>query len=850
MIPIKLQVQNFMAYKAAETLNFTDIHVACLSGENGAGKSSLLDAITWSLWGKARVSQNDSLIHLGEVDMEVEFSFALGEETYRILRRRTTTRRGKTELHFHIADVGGWRTLTESSMRKTQAKIDRLLRLDYDTFVNSAFILQGRADEFTNKTPRERKQILADILGLGIYDEYEERAREQVRHYQQEIKVVEAQIESIEQELAREADYRAELEASQGRAAQLRHELGEMDGQLTDLRQRYQTLEHQRAQAEDLQSRLEQAQVDIEELSQVVTETEEKIKRHQAISEQKAEIEAGHRTLEEAQAALADWTQRLAKSNTLWRDKHRLETVINQARIKLETNIQNGEARLAELSPKVEAIPALETGLVDLDRELQALQALEQERDEDRQQLETMVNEAADLKAKNDQLKVEMETINNRLTQLKEAGAACPVCTQPLTDDHRTQVYEQFMRDGKTRGDAYRNNRARQTELQSEQEGLQKKLKQAERTLKRASALQSQKATKEQVLNEAKQAQSALAEQEAQLAAWRQQLADQAFEVETAAELAGVEAALVKVGYDEQAHQAAQDRVEALAHFAEDLRQLADAQTRLAEEQARLQREQARHTRLLEQTATDQAQIKRLMAEIEALPEVSAELTKTSRELDRLQREERLARNAVGAAEQKLNHVAHQAKERGKKEEKLVDLKEMLGIYQELRTAFGKNGVQALIIENTIPELEDEANNILSRMTDGRMHLQFITQRETKSGQSLIETLDIRIADEVGTRDYELYSGGEAFRVNFAIRIALSKLLARRSGAKLQTLVIDEGFGTQDTQGRERLIEAINKIQNEFEKIIVITHIDEIKEAFPTQIMIQKGPNGSVILVN
>ena len=112
-----------------------------------------------------------------------------------------------------------------------------------------------------------------------------------------------------------------------------------------------------------------------------------------------------------------------------------------------------------------------------------------------------------------------------------------------------------------------------------------------------------------------------------------------------------------------------------------------------------------------------------------------------------------------------------------------------------------------------------------------------------------MKTLDISIADEVGTRPYELYSGGEAFRVNFAIRIALSKLLARRSGASLQTLVIDEGFGTQDAQGRERLVEAITRIQNEFEKIIVITHIDELKDAFPKRVYVYKTGDGSKIMV-
>ena len=110
--------------------------------------------------------------------------------------------------------------------------------------------------------------------------------------------------------------------------------------------------------------------------------------------------------------------------------------------------------------------------------------------------------------------------------------------------------------------------------------------------------------------------------------------------------------------------------------------------------------------------------------------------------------------------------------------------------------------------------------------------------------------MDIVIGDELGTRNYEMFSGGEAFRINFAVRIALSRLLARRAGAPLPTLIIDEGFGTQDNTGMEKLKEAINSIQGDFEKILVITHMDELKDAFPTRIDVTKTAAGSTISVN
>jgi len=152
-----------------------------------------------------------------------------------------------------------------------------------------------------------------------------------------------------------------------------------------------------------------------------------------------------------------------------------------------------------------------------------------------------------------------------------------------------------------------------------------------------------------------------------------------------------------------------------------------------------------------------------------------------------------------------------------------------------------------MLIENALPELEQDTNDLLSRMTDTSTQVSFITRKESKSGAT--ETLDIRIADNMGTRSYELFSGGEAFRINLAVRIALSKLLSRRAGAELSFLLIDEGFGSQDAQGRDRLVEAIAAIKEDFQKILVITHIEELKDQFDTRIEVDKGPAGSQITV-
>ena len=162
-------------------------------------------------------------------------------------------------------------------------------------------------------------------------------------------------------------------------------------------------------------------------------------------------------------------------------------------------------------------------------------------------------------------------------------------------------------------------------------------------------------------------------------------------------------------------------------------------------------------------------------------------------------------------------------------------------LHRQLAQAFGKDGIQALIIEGAIPEIEEEANHLLRRLTDNRIQVSIESLRDLKGGGTR-ETLDIQIADELGIRSYNLYSGGEAFRIDFALRIALSKVLARRAGTRLRTLIIDEGFGTQDSHGLEQLKDAIQEISQDFDKLLVVTHLPELKDAFPVQIEVTKDP--------
>ncbi|MGE3728789.1 MAG: hypothetical protein AB7I41_24790, partial [Candidatus Sericytochromatia bacterium] len=239
------------------------------------------------------------------------------------------------------------------------------------------------------------------------------------------------------------------------------------------------------------------------------------------------------------------------------------------------------------------------------------------------------------------------------------------------------------------------------------------------------------------------------------------------------------------------------------------------------------------------------------LAELPSLNELlgqnSAKLNPLLVSFSQTQNRERELHARLFSLDKELSSLADQKADLQAYQSQFQNLENEHRLYAELVDIFGQKGIQAVVIENALPEIEQAANDLLSQMTEGRMHLKFQTLKSLKSRDALSETLDIFISDELGTRSYETFSAGEAFRVNFAIRLAISRTLARRAGAKLQTLVIDEGFGSQDTQGKSRLVEAINAVSNLYACILVITHVDDLKSLFPTRIEVQKYPEGARI---
>ncbi len=850
MIPLKLEMRNFMCYgEEVSSLDFSGIHLACLAGDNGHGKSAVIDAMTWALWGRARTQRDDNLIHLGSTDMEVEFEFLLADNHYRITRqRRRNGSRGRTTLEFQIGDNGRFRSLTGNTMRQTQAKINETLHLDYETFINSAFLLQGRADEFTTKPPAERKRILAEILGLSLYDQLEERARDRAKEREIRLREIAAGLNEIEKELAHKQGYELELQEAEKLALQLSHRLRAEEKKLRELREARKELYLKKEQLSELLAELEAQEREWGDTKQEILEIERRIAAHEAVLTEAESIEEGYAALVAAREANEELSHKLTEQVKLNQERSDMQRRIDEAssQLSLERALLAGTA--ADLETAAQQIPVLQSRLEQVRASLEQLSGIEEEKERIRREEENLSNQIASLQTMNEQLKSEMDLLKEKLDLLKEAEARCPLCGNDLAEAEREHIKAEYTAEGREKGNLYRDNKAAIRRLGESLEDARKGREVVEVQLTQLASLQAEEATSSASLSEARTAKQESDQAKAQLGQLDERLRKGDFAGDERAHLAQLDKELKRLGYDPHKHEEIRQRLSSLAGFEESKRELEAARQGLRAEKESLGKQKKYGERLQEGLADGAKRKEALSQQIGDLEVATGNLEDQSRLVDELQVRESHARLQLGAARQKLDHCLHLEKEKERKSLQQQETTEKRAVYDELRLAFGKKGIQAMIIEAAIPEIEEEANRLLGRMTDGRMHIRLKSQRETLKGKT-IETLDIEVSDELGPRSYDLFSGGEAFRISFAIRIALSKLLARRAGARLQTLIIDEGFGTQDSRGRERLIQAINSVQEDFARILVITHIDELKDAFPVRIDVFKTPEGSQIAI-
>lgn len=1006
MTPYKLTLHNFLSYRAA-TLDFTGFHTACICGVNGAGKSSLLEAVTWVIWGKSRVGSADDVIHSGETDVRVDFEFENNQQIYRIIRMRS---RGKAAaLQFQVrSENGEFKALSTKGIKDTELYIERELKLDYDTFVNSAYLRQGRADEFMVAKPAKRKEILGNLLKLDQYEALSQQAKDRAKTYKIQAEMLEQSLAPKQEKIATRPDIQTELDNAAKAIAQLSQEQEKAHNQLKQLQKianQRQTWEQQlslqqqdlqrrqdelarlgqdlgRSQSElannqkllDQQSTIQQQFDHWQQLQKSEDAFAEKFRHYQQLQQQYQHIEQQLQreegrlqiNIRRIQARLEDLAQRQQEEEKIIAEspkieqalislkkarlelnrldslqhqvspllQHRLtlENQIVQTSEKLKVRIESLSNERKNLSQQIAKIPEQRQKLQDLDQQLVALdkRKIYRDRVQNKQQNQAQLKERLQESQRNCHQQV--EELQQKLNLLKTPNSTCPLCDQDLDDDHREHVIRKTQsQQTATEAEIWH---LKEQLLRCDQELtiFEQELGELKLELSNYTLCEQQFFKVEAELERNNNIQKTLQNLEGDIAKLGRSLNLEAYAEDLRAELLEVEKQLDNLRYDERSHAIAreeekkwrwaeirkskiddatqrlqkiqqqqpelqaqltqteeklvqlhthsslQQKLEEITIQIKNLDYNADQHQALTQQirtaqvwqlrHQELQQAIARHpqlkTRLNElQSAQNSCQkdFEHIETQIQTTRKSISQFTDYRSEIEQLEIQIQHRRQELdhllahqGQLQQSLQQLQTLTDEYEASTIELTELQRQHRIYKELTSAFGKNGIQTLLIENALPQLEAATNQILSRLTGNQFHVQFLTQKPRKGSKKvatkMIDTLEIVIADARGTRAYETYSGGEAFRINFSIRLALAKLLAQRSGMALQMLVIDEGFGTQDTEGCTRLIAAINAIADDFACILAVTHIPQFKEAFQSRIEVFKSKQGSQIRIS
>lgn len=1003
MIPARLKLENFMCFSNIE-IDFSNIDVACVVGDNGSGKSSVLDAITWALWQIAR-SKSEQLIKVNNKSMTVELDFFVDGVLHRIIRyykkgELNKPRKGtKTSLELFYFDsrLNTWQPSTGKNVSDTQEKINTIIKMEYDAFINSVYIRQGNVDSFLSKSPEERKSVLTELLGLGEYerlyrlsmkkaDELKEKAvviREQIN--EGEIKQFSLKkligekeqllvtINSLQEQLSSQIKKKKEVETKNNRHSvlqeqkqlyrnikikydsdieltnkyidnlkdsinhfkeviaieevikhqydnylQLKDKLKEYDlkeleyHKLKDTLIEYgskQMVERYGAEHEynKICESLEKKHVELENCRKIIEESEQIQRKYIEYEDLKKQIES----LDQFKIELADVEVKIAKCQNII-DKHEVEYT-NKINL-LQANIDDIYSKLSTKEQLLEDIEKVEAEI----KQYNKYEAeLERVREKGINEREVIINKQNN----NVYLEKELEKLKERINLFHESDkdSSCPTCTgkvinfndvvrklefeidnlmiQLESNDDDISIAEdemKFLRVAYKEKKKYLSKRSnlifKHAELQTAFKNLELETHKLEEykneTIELREKLEKQDYAEEErckinhlnqrkqqieeflanynlmsiklkdlsyideaykVLNQAKerikeietelpyftmskrtlekQLNSPLDQQSNYAKDAYQKLLDLDYNLETHIEIRNELTSSQQVEYDYLSLQFAHQQ---LPFLEKNLLQFEKAVDTYYEELDRIDEIQA-------DISIDLSVSEDLNNDIQIMTDqynnLSAELTECNCDL--------------AVINDRIHSVESILDETKQKRRDLELVNNDISHYIELANAFGEKGIQDVMIENSLPEIQTEANAILSKLTNNQMSVALKSSKSNKTGD-INDRLDIYISDGYGIRSYDLFSGGEAFRINFAIRIALSKLLARTRGVKLQTLIIDDIFGTQDKLGQENIASIINLIKEDFDLILVVSHLEDFAKLFPCRIEISKEAGSSI----
>lgn len=904
MIPLKLHLKNFVSYgNTTQIIDFEPYHLICFSGKNGHGKSALLDALTWAIWGQARKAlgtskADEGLVRLGQTNMFVALDFVCNGQTYKIHREFTLAgTKSHTNLEFGMVDseTGQIKPLTDKTIRATQEKIDSLIGLNFEAFVNSAFLRQGHSNEFSKKSPKDRKELLANILGLDTFESLRKRASEKAKestvkkeqlllmqskimqHLAQKsiiafnLSTITEQLKTLESE---ESQTKEKIEAltlqrnqylekkknydvTSFKLDQINQQLEEKLHAFRDAIAQYRSMLRQEKNAQSSQN-LKNERLSLQEL---LISIEKKITAYLSAKERILQ-------LQEQQATYTAKLQNNVNQSLeqLQRQEHYHEMTHKNYTSKMNDLRIQEESAIAEQAKIKEQVQLLATALTQSTDQAKELPALQEQFERRKASYHKWI-------AKANALSSELKNLEqkNHFTASTH-NPQCPLCYQDLSSAKKQTLLVNF----NTQKLSFQRQLTRYTHgiaslkellvkqhtaLQSQTDAINKHTQLTERAKYAEEAKQKNEELLHKMQAEVAAVQNAIAlEMQAHdetvlkkkklLDEYAQAIANDQFLLTLQQENTNLQKHIIDSDILYQMHSDAKNKLTSIDTELRALEQVT-GQLGFKQEHRKLISSLSKTSKLLK---NQKKELLLLLQSDQALLAACGEQTLSIQEQHLKQTSDTLYAQKMRYFQQKISFeqqiLAIEKQEQEHEQQKLVikELTDDIEDYQAIATALSKDGIQALLIEDAIPEIEQEANRILSKLTDNQSHIIIDSLRDLKSGGAR-ETLDIKISDSIGIRPYELFSGGEAFRIDFALRISISKMLARRAGTALQTLIIDEGFGSQDDEGLSNIMDALHKIQEDFAKVIIVSHLPSMKDQFPVHFMINKGAHGSTVRI-
>lgn len=890
MIPLTLRIQNFLSYGSpVQTIDFSHYKLICLSGKNGHGKSALLDAMTWSLWGQARktgsTSKADSgILKLGQTDVMVIFDFVFNAQTYRV-KRVFSTKYGKPKAHLDFGtynpETDYFTPLTEKTMRKTQECIDKTLGLDYEAFINSSFLRQGQANEFSKKSPKDRKEVLASILGLHRYEKAKKLALEQGRKLTQEKEHLEKLALHIATECEQSTQIEKELKTTIDQLTLLTKKENEHINQQKILTKNYNALSKKQQDQKVLQFEVEQKQ----KLIQTHTEQFHTIARQwkqthaqllalpnkQLLEKRKQDLTIKtneyQKLFQKSLTCKEEYLQcKEAEQEFLYKLKNTHEKEFQDKRLQLERLKSTHEAEQKKSELYLTEITLLQKQQKQCEQEIESLKktvnpahligdtkdlqkTFERYKEYYQKWIEQGNWATRELKSLQDKQHLSQDTTN----------PSCPLCEQNLSQARKRFLFKKFT--------------DQQQFFEHRLKRLTKLIQSTKETLHEQHATLEVSKKIDALLKKQNEFLPALKLKETEHKTHKILITESAKQYQQEYLLIKKhEATTLESIQNNQAYIVLKKKRKTLEDLIKKLTPTPKFQKQLEKETQEIQTQLQQWSTLDKQQALQEErkkQVHELGISLKIEKNKYSQLAVRLKEFDALatqvnvlEKEETLLKEQIrillhekeknlqlkGGLESQLKKLAERAKEQKNCVQQAKQQEVKVQEYQAISQALGKDGIQALLIEDALPEIEQEANELLSRLTDNQTHIFIESLRDLKKGGTR-ETLDINISDSSGIRPYEMFSGGEAFRLDFALRIAISKLLARRAGTSLQTLIIDEGFGSQDEDGLNRIMDVLYKIQDDFEKIIIVSHLATMKDQFPVHFVISKEPQGSRVTI-